>query len=110
MSRIFHENADTYEQPPTVAERADDERYSNDFAVLVALFRIDLEGKTPPTVQQFARQLNRLSLDLLNTSGVSADGLFFEESFNTHGPSVLLRALARAYDAPEHVLTDLVGD
>ena len=100
----------TYEQPPAVAERADEERYARDYADCAALFRIDIEGNERPDVRTFARQLNRLMLDLLNTSGLSADGLFFAEAFETHGPSILLRALAKAYEQPAHILGDLEGD
>ena len=41
--RTFYPNPDTYEQPPTVAERADDERYANAVNALACVFRVDIE-------------------------------------------------------------------
>lgn len=88
-------------------DRVRDEVYAADFATLVACFRVQIEGE-PRTAQAFAKQLRSLSARMLDTIG--ADGLGVQQAFADWGPQAVLRALATAYEQPQHVLGGLQGD
>lgn len=96
---------------PAVAERADDEAYANDFAALVAIFRTEIAEQRagPKPIEHFAKQLRYLSSLMLDGWGAS-DAQFPQQCFDDHGPAILLRALAKAYEQPAHVLGALEGD
>ncbi len=92
---------------PSDLERADDARYQGDFLTLVAGYRIEIEG-SPRTAAGFAEQLRKLAKRMTDDFGPG--GLFEQTAFSEHGPQIILRAFARAYEAPEHVLGELEGD
>ena len=96
--------------PPSVREQQDDEAYGNDFRTLVAVFRTNIaERKRGKPEARFAEMLGYVRSLMLDGWGAS-DAQFPQQAFADHGPTVILRALARAYDAPEHVLGELEGD
>jgi len=99
----------TYEQPPTVAERADDELYANAVNALAAVFRMDIEHTqhTDPRIQ-FARMMDIVSRLMRDGWGAS-DAVFVKDVFDTHGPGAVLLALKRAYEIPQPS-APLVGD
>lgn len=86
-------------------DRLRDEAYAAEFATLVACFRVQIDGE-PRTPQAFAKQLRGLSSRMLDT--ISADGLGVQQAFADFGPQAVLRALATAYEQPQHVMSDVV--
>ncbi len=95
--------------PPSVREKAQDENYQRDFNVLLAIFRTHLEVANKhlaPNVR-FAGQLRHLAHLMLDGWGGSD---FPQQVFDDHGPQAILRALAKAYEQPAHVLGELEGD
>ena len=102
--------APAYEGPsPSEIERQDDENYARDFAALVAIFRTRIEKAPKPTGAQFAVELKYLANLMLEGWGAS-DAQFPQQCFDDWGPAILLRALAKAYEQPAHVLGELEGD
>lgn len=104
----------TYEQPPSVAERADDELYANAVNALAAVFRVDIEetqrcsrGNVEDRAQ-FARVL-RYVANLMNDGWGASDAIFPKDVFDQHGPGAVLLALKRAYEQPQPS-APLVGD
>jgi hypothetical protein len=96
---------------PQDLERSDDAQYAGDFATLVAIFRTDLASHKQhlkPNVR-FAGELRHVAHLLLDGWG-SSDAQFPQQCFEDHGPGILLRALAKAYEQPNHVLGALEGD
>lgn len=106
--KTFTDDATTYSSPvpPAVLEQQD-QRFKGDFLTLLAGYRTEL-ARTPRTAAGFAAQLNALGKRLLDDFG--PNGLFEQQAYSERGPSILLRALAEAYDQPDHVLGDLEGD
>jgi hypothetical protein len=96
-------NAQTYEQPPSELERADDERYSHEYAAMVAWFRTSLESWNAYSLTARVAELARGKFALSHEQPLLA---FIE----WYGYAKLLRALARAIEQPNHVLGDLEGD
>ena len=110
MNRTFYENRDTYEQPPSVAERADDELYAHAVNALAAVLRFDIEeqlvrGGSPQA--QAAQVLRTVAGQLID--GWSVDALPVRDVFDQHGPGAVLLALKRAYEQPQPS-APLVGD
>ena len=98
--------------PPTVAERADDERYANAVNALAAVFRMDIaesqsRGAAEPSLA-FAWVLQRLSRLMRDGWGAS-DAVFIKDVFDQFGPGAVLLALKRAYTEPQPS-APLVGD
>jgi hypothetical protein len=83
----------------------------NDQATLTATFRTLRASRQPrlSPVQEFAAALLHLRLLMLD-GWDSPDAGFPQQVFDDHGPGVILRALADAYDAPAPVLGELEGD
>jgi hypothetical protein len=109
--RTFYENPNTYEAPPTVAERADDALYANAVNALAAVFRMDIEyGSTLYTgdADRFAAVLVRVSRLIKDGWGAS-DAVFIKDVFEQYGPGAVLLALKRAYELPQPS-APLVGD
>src|SRR5678816_1033924 len=101
--RDFGDIAETYVDPvqPSVREKQEDENYARDFTVLVAIFRTQigyLNRHQKPEVQ-FAGMLTHLRSLILDGWG-SPDAGFPQQCFTDHGPAILLRAIARAYQEP----------
>ena len=96
--------------PPTVAERAEDERYANAVNALAAVFRMDIEaaGGQPHPHLQFAQVLMRLARLMKDGWGAS-DALYVQDVFDQFGPDAVLLALKRAYTEPQPS-APLVGD
>ena len=99
---------ETIEGPsPSDAERAADQHYAEDFAILTANFaqgllhdrRMALDGTALPLkpAQEFVRNLRLLAAQIADGWGAS-DAQFPQQCFADHGPQILLRAMARAYD------------
>jgi hypothetical protein len=84
------------------AERADDTQYQNDFVTLVSLFRSEIVAQ--PSLGQFTMQLQRVRAALLEPMLSS----FVTQCFDDHGPGIVLRALARAYEQPTQIVSDVV--
>lgn len=104
MNRTFYPNPDTYEQPPTVAERAADERYANEFNTIVVGFRIARETMTDTGLAiHTARLCGNPSYALSHEKPV----LYFMERW---GFPAVLRALAKAIEQPINPSAPLVGD
>jgi hypothetical protein len=97
--------------PPSEREQRDDQAYANDFATLVAIFRTNIAEPSiaASPAGKFAGQLARLRSLILDGWG-SPDAGFLQQCMDDHGPQSLLRALAKAYEQPEHVLGQLEGD
>ena len=109
MSRTFYENANTYEQPPSVAERAADELYANAVNALAAVMRFDIETEARtnwPREKQFAAVLDDITEQLTSDA---VDGLYLRDVFDQYGPGAVLLALKRAYEQPQPS-APLVGD
>jgi hypothetical protein len=83
----------------------------NDQATLTATFRTTLGEQNPQRspAQRFAATLATLRLLMLDGWG-SPDAGFVQQVMDDHGPGVILRALADAYDSPAPVLGELEGD
>ncbi len=75
--------------------------------VLAAIFRTDIEhlNKQLTPNAQFAGMLKYLG-SLIRDGWGASDAQYPQAVFDEHGPATILRALADAYDAPEHVLVD----
>lgn len=101
--RTFYQNADTYEKPPSVIERADDEVYTNAFNGIVASFRVALESNTPEKLTVRVADICRTGHAFSHEQPV----LYLRD---TYGYPAVLRALAKAIESPEHVLGELQGD
>lgn len=91
----------------TQAQRDRDEIYANDVNALAAVFRTQygvlLRETRPGAV------LSALLLDLSRRlTRQSSDNEFIQSVFDDHGPGAVLLALKRAYDSPEHVVSDVV--
>ena len=102
----------TYEQPPTVAERTDDERYANAVNALAAVFRVDIaesqsRGEAEPS-QAFAWVLHRVCR-LMRDGWGAPDAVYVKDVFDQFGPGAVLLALKRAYEQPQPS-APLVGD
>ena len=97
-------NIHTDEQPPSVAERAEDERYAREFETLVVTFRTALDTMSP---QGLAIQTSRVC-------GCPSYALSYEQPViyfcDRWGFPAVLRALAKAIEQPAHILGDLEGD
>jgi hypothetical protein len=80
-----------------------------DHRVLVALFRTDLaqQNKHKSARARFAEQLSKVRSQLLDGWG-SPDAGFPQQVCDDHGPALILRALADAYENPAHVMDDEV--
>ena len=97
--------------PPTVAERAEDERYANAVNALACIFRVDIEQARRATGSEaaaFARLLAYVAA-LMRDGWNSTDALYPRDVFDQHGPGAVLLALKRAYELPQPS-TPLVGD
>lgn len=102
--RTFHANADTYEgPPPSVAERADDERYANEFNTIVATFRIALDSANQFVLTHLIARICDDAYVLSHEQPV----IYFRDRY---GYPAVLRALAKAIESPAHILGDLEGD
>jgi len=98
----------TYEAPPTVAERADDEIYANAVNALAAVLRFDIEDSTQAgrnPAQQFAIVLRKVALEAQHGGA----GTYLADVFDQFGPGAVLLALKRAYEQPQPS-APLVGD
>lgn len=92
---------------PSDIERADDERYAADFNTLVEVYALEMrgdlqrqkDGKVFPLSDraEFVRALRTLA-NRINDGWGAADALYTQSCFDDHGPAMVLRALARAYD------------
>lgn len=81
-----------------------DENYANDVNTLAAVFRIETRGAS---ASDFAGMLRYVASLMLDGWGAS-DAQFPQAVFDMHGPGAVLLALKRAYDSPEHVVSDVV--
>ena len=97
--------------PASVREQQDDAQYAGDFATLVAVFRTQIEhlNRHQKPEVQFAGMLTHLRTLIVDGWG-SPDAGFPQQCFTDHGPAILLRALAKAYEQPVHVVGELEGD
>ena len=102
----------TYEPPPAVAERADDELYGNAVNALAANFREDIahaqRQRGGSKALQFALVLRVLS-DLMRDGWGAPDAVQIKDVFDQFGPGAVLLALRRAYAEPQPD-APLVGD
>lgn len=96
-------NAHTYEAPPTVAERAEDERYAAEFNTIVATLRIALETTDRWRLTARLAEVCRGDYPLSAEQSV----IYFNDRW---GYPAVLRALAKAIESPAHVLGHLEGD
>lgn len=105
-------STDTYEAPPTVGERADDERYANAVNALAVNFREDIahahRQRGGSKALQFALVLRVLS-DRMRDGWGASDALQIKDVFDQFGPGAVLLALKRAYEQPQPT-APLVGD
>lgn len=107
--RDFQDNANTYDSPvpASVVEKADDEVYANDFAMLVQIYALEMRGDAQRQKEgkvlrlsdraEFARTLRTLA-SRINDGWGAADALVTQACFDDYGPAMVLRALARSYD------------
>jgi len=95
---------------PSAAERdaeIDDERYANDFNMLVQVYALEMRGERQREQDgkvlrlseraEFLRTLRTLA-NRINDGWGAADALVTQACFDDYGPAMVLRALARAYD------------
>lgn len=92
---------------PSDIEKANDERYANDFAMLVQVYALEMRGERQREKDgkvlrlsdraEFVRAL-RLLANRINDGWGAADALVTQAAFDDWGPAMVLRALARAYD------------
>lgn len=105
-------HAHTDEQPPTVAERADDEIYANAVNALAATYRMDIDDAAVIRANnpgaQFAWVLDRVSR-LMRDGWDAPDALATKALFERYGAEAVLLALRRAYTEPQPD-APLVGD
>jgi len=71
--------------------------YANDFNTLVQEMRGDLQQLRLSDRAEFVRALRTLA-NRINDGWGAADALVTQAAFDDHGPAMVLRALARAYD------------
>lgn len=103
MNRTFYPNPDTYEAPPSVAERADDERFFNEFNTIVATLRIALETTDRWRLTARLAEVCRGDYPLSAEQSV----IYFCDHY---GYPAVLRALATAIEQPINPSAPLVGD
>ena len=89
--------------PPSVQERAEDERYACEFNTLVVTFRTALESATPEKMTVRVADICRTGHAFSHEQPV----LYLRD---TYGYPAVLRALAKAIESPEHVLGELQGN
>ena len=92
---------------PSDIEKANDERYANDFATLVQVYALEMRGERQREQDgkvlrlseraEFLRTLRTLA-NRINDGWGAADALVTQACFDDYGPAMVLRALARAYD------------
>ncbi len=91
----------------TQAQRDRDEIYANDVNLLAAVFRTKYPSFHRPSRHSFAATLKSVALLMMDSWGAS-DLQFPQQVYDDHGPGAVLLALKRAYDQPEHVVSDVV--